>query len=101
MPGQTTRIRWKRTSITGACFALALGALACSGENGHGVTGTIGGAAGASSDPTGAVSSGGAMMAGGSAGATSVTLDAGRTVIRRLNRSEYNFTVRDLLGTSS
>ena len=39
---------------------------------------------------------------GGRAGATtSLTLDSGRTVVRRLNRTEYNFTVRDLLGTSS
>jgi hypothetical protein len=30
-----------------------------------------------------------------------LTLDSGRTVIRRLNRTEYNLTVRDLLGTST
>ncbi|MEO8215132.1 MAG: DUF1592 domain-containing protein, partial [Myxococcales bacterium] len=32
---------------------------------------------------------------------TPLTLDSGRTVIRRLNRTEYNLTVRDLLGTST
>ena len=43
----------------------------------------------------------GSSGTGGASGtSTPLTLDSGRTVIRRLNRTEYTLTVRDLLGTS-
>jgi hypothetical protein len=38
---------------------------------------------------------------GGAPVPTPLTLDSGRTVIRRLNRTEYSLTVRDLLGTTT
>jgi len=88
MTGQASNLAWKRTWLAGSCFALAFGAFACTGQVESGSAGTT--AAGPMATGT----------ADGPAGAAPLTLDTGRTVIRRLNRTEYNFTVRDLLGTS-
>jgi hypothetical protein len=64
-------------------------ALACVGEIGSG-----GATSSAGADP-------GAPPPGGSpAPAAPGTLDPGRVTLRRLNRTEYNNTVRDLLGTA-
>ena len=99
MTGQTTRLAWTRTVRTlmaGSYFAMALGALACTGIISTGAPGANGKGAGASG-PSGAGSTASTVTGGGGrAGATtSLTLDSGRTVVRRLNRTEYNFTVRD------
>ncbi|HVU49968.1 MAG TPA: DUF1592 domain-containing protein, partial [Polyangia bacterium] len=48
-----------------------------------------------------ALGAGGATGAGGSAGVVPLGTDPGRVTIHRLNRAEYNNTVRDLLGTAS
>ncbi|MBC8131425.1 MAG: DUF1595 domain-containing protein, partial [Deltaproteobacteria bacterium] len=61
-----------------------------------------GGGAGASGTGSASGSGSGTGSAGSGVGPLPpVVLDPGRTVIRRLNRTEYNFTVRDLLGTTS
>lgn len=53
------------------------------------------------SDPNAQSGSGGTGSGtGGGGGLVPVELDNGRTVLRRLNRAEYNNTLRDLLGTS-
>jgi hypothetical protein len=59
-----------------------------------------------STGPTGSGatgSNGGGATVGGGSGASLETgpLDPGRVVLRRLNRAEYNNTVRDLLGTTT
>jgi hypothetical protein len=72
------------------------------GSSGQAPTGAGGqAAAGGGQQPMGG--QGGATPAGGAAGAgvrSPPVLDAGRVVLRRLNRAEYDNTVRDLLGTS-
>ena len=121
MSGQDSDLAWKRTLLAGACLAMAFGAFACTGyvtrepkpgatNSGTGASGPNGTGATAP-DPTGTGStsvtgggpggSGGAAATGGPPQLTPLTLDGGRTVIRRLNRTEYNLTVRDLLGTST
>ncbi len=45
-------------------------------------------------------SGGGAVIGSGGSGGSAVA-PADRTVLRRLNRTEYNFTVRDLLGPTT
>jgi hypothetical protein len=78
-------------------FVLANLALAC--------VGNIGGAGGSPSGasapipPADGTSPGGSKPPSSSPGAPSAA-DPGRIAIRRLNRTEYNNTVRDLLGTS-
>jgi len=136
MTGQASHFAWKRNFFAGSCVAMALGALACTGQIGSGGSPSSG-TGGAGSDPmtnppggtgggtgagtggrpggTGAgmgTGTGGGTGAGtggssgtggagaGTGGSSALTLDNGRTVIRRLNRTEYNLTVRDLLGTS-
>jgi len=120
------RLGWKRNLIAGACFALAFGAFACTGRIG-GIGSTTGGNGTGPGVGTGGTGPNGGSGTGGSGPATggtglnggsgtggsgpgqpdspnspnSLTLDAGRTVLRRLNRTEYNLTIRDLLGTSS
>src|SRR3954467_69100 len=97
MTSQTTRLACKRTLMAGTCFAMAVGAFACSGNIGGGAIET--GAGGSRAWGTG--SAVGTVTGGQPGGATPLALDTGRAVIRRLNRTEYNFTVRDLLGTTS
>src|SRR5687767_7256830 len=82
-------MRQTRASSIGVLLALL--PLACVGEIGGGAattgrpgTGSTGGAAG-SQDPPGGVDG---------------ALDPGRITLRRLNRTEYDNTVRDLLGTT-
>src|SRR5687768_15360749 len=97
-PQSTTR-EWSgvhRTvcRLVGNASLLAL-SVACTGE--------IGG-----SGPGGSpMSSGGSGMSGAAgttgtagSGGTGVAPESANTVLRRLNKSEYNGTVRDLLGTS-
>jgi hypothetical protein len=69
---------------------------------GGGATSGGGGASGASGASGGSSATGGtAATAGvGGAGAGVNATDPGRVTMHRLNRAEYNNTVRDLLGTS-
>ncbi len=101
MTGQTTPLGWKRTLMAGSFLALAFGAFACTGRindiaqsGGGSPTGTGAGA------PSTTGTGGGSNPPNSTTPPTSVKLDSGRTVIRRLNRTEYNNTVHDLLGTS-
>src|SRR3954469_19374569 len=93
-------IKLTAVSRIAACFAMAFGVFAgagcASGGAGSNETG------GAGSEPTNNPNGGiGVGTGGGGAGeAAALMLDTGRTVIRRLNRTEYTLTVRDLLGTS-
>jgi hypothetical protein len=50
--------------------------------------------------PSGAAGATGAAGAAGASGGTTAVVDSGNRVLRRLNRTEYNNTVHDLLGTS-
>ena len=76
-----------------ACGAIASAGCASGGPGGPNATGGVG------SDTT--THPPGSSGSGGSSGeSAALTLDTGRTVIRRLNRTEYTLTVRDLLGTS-
>lgn len=110
--------------MVGSCFALAFCAFACTGHvssanpsdvgavgppsgtgagAGPGGSGSTTGGNGTGAAPgTGAtgLAGGTGTGGGGSVQPPSLTLDAGRTVVRRLNRTEYNLTVRDLLGTT-
>jgi hypothetical protein len=69
------------------------GATAGSGHSGGSSAGPSGGTSGSSA-------TGGAGGSAGTGAPPPLVLDSGRVVLRRLNRSEYNNTVRDLLGTS-
>ena len=106
MTGQASHLASKRTLLAGSCLAMAFGAFACTGRissGGYGstdtgLTGSGPSGPSGSSGPSGPGSTGGTGTTGGSA---PLTLDGGRTTIRRLNWTEYNLTVRDLLGTST
>jgi hypothetical protein len=52
-------------------------------------------------DPTGAAGGGGGGMGVAGSGVVPLGSDPGRVTIHRLNRAEYNNTVRDLLGTAT
>lgn len=96
------RHAWKRILLAGSCFAMSFGALGCSSSSGPqaGSGSTGAGAAGSDHTPNPPGSSGTSGASGASGASNPLTLDGGRTVIRRLNRTEYTLTVRDLLGTS-
>jgi hypothetical protein len=86
------------TSLPTAGAASTPGTTGAGGAIGGGGTGTgtpAGGAAGA-----GTAGAGTANQRGGTNVIPSNVLDPGRAVLRRLNRAEYDNTVRDLLGTS-
>src|SRR5207244_2306082 len=92
----------------GACVGLALvaaGIVACKGAVGDAGPGggtagsTISGGAGAAGVAVGAGGAGGAATTG-AAGSVAGPLDIGITTAIRLNRTQYNNTVRDLLGTA-
>jgi Protein of unknown function (DUF1592)/Protein of unknown function (DUF1588)/Protein of unknown function (DUF1587)/Protein of unknown function (DUF1595) len=80
----------------GLLLSLAAGCTAdiggSSGPSGTG-PGSLGATAGASSGSGGSVSAGG--------GSAQTARDPGRVTMRRLNQTEYDNTVHDLLGTSS
>jgi hypothetical protein len=88
-------------------FPLLLAVAACTGQirqNGSTTTGTgTGAGAGATTGAgTGTAGVGGpATGAAGSTGAIVPGTDPGRVTIHRLNRVEYNNTVRDLLGVTT
>src|SRR5688572_30130923 len=82
----------------GAGAGAAAGATSGGGGNGGQ---TVGGGQAGASPGTGGSSAGDSAGTTGSAGTGSLpplVLDDGRVVLRRLNRSEYNNSVRDLLG---
>jgi hypothetical protein len=106
-------VRWPTLTAT-ACITAAMGAFACTGQVGSVPSGTGAHAGspsggGTTANPgtggTTVIPGGGNTGAGAGAGGmgqlTPLTLDTGRTVIRRLNRTEYTLTIRDLLGTSA
>lgn len=114
MIGQPSHLPWNLKLILGACLATAVGTLACTGhvapEGGsrpggggnENPPGPPGGGGGLSGNPPGGSGGGAVVGPGGGPGApTPLVLDSGRTVIRRLNRTEYTLTIRDLLGTTS
>jgi uncharacterized protein DUF1592/uncharacterized protein DUF1588/uncharacterized protein DUF1587/uncharacterized protein DUF1595/uncharacterized protein DUF1585 len=73
--------------------------VSAAGGGGAGTTGGAGGGAvGSGGNSTGTTGGGNGATGGGSA--TSGPQDPGRVTIRRLNRAEYDNTVRDLLGTA-
>jgi hypothetical protein len=94
-------------SWRGACVALALvaaGIAACKGSVGDAPTagsGTAGSTSGAGASAGVGVGAGGAGVAGAT-GAAGVAgpLDVGISTAIRLNRTQYNNTVHDLLGTA-
>jgi hypothetical protein len=82
---------WRRVPTVAPIFAVAVGAAAC--------IGTIGDGGGAGGGPGGA-------NGGGDSGSSSANLctsmpSPGPAPLRRLTQSEYNNTVRDLLGDTS
>jgi hypothetical protein len=98
MTGQALDSAWKSKLTAVSCLALAVSGFAC--------TGTIGGETpGAGSGTGSGPGPGGSSESVGASGAKSpsdaLAADKGRTTLRRLNRLEYNLTVRDLLGTQT
>jgi hypothetical protein len=81
------------TSLVKVVLALSLCAAGC--------TGVISGDSPASESPGGGLTQAGPNGPVGPDGLPAVTLDSGQVVLRRLNRVEYNNTVRDLLQTTS
>jgi hypothetical protein len=80
-----------------ASAALVALPIACTGQiGGTAPRGALTGTGGSSTVPGGTAGTAGTLAAG----APAVAPDRANTVLRRLNRSEYNNTVRDLLGTS-
>src|SRR5690242_398588 len=79
----------------GTLVAFVLAGASCTGVIGdnHGSTARRGG-------PTGGSTTGGGTGTGGP-DPTCTTLQPGPTFVRRLNRFEYNNTVRDLLGDAT
>ena len=72
------------------------------GGTGGGGTGGVGGGGGGTGGEAGGGGGGGAGGVGGVGGQPEVgCVDPGRVTIRRLNRVEYDNTVRDLLGDDS
>lgn len=88
---------WKHKLTAVSCLALALSGLACGATSRHSRPGD------GLEEPDGEGGAGASNGAGGSAGNSDAgaATSPGRTVLRRLNRTEYNFTVRDLLGTKT
>jgi hypothetical protein len=111
MKGHKAYVARRFEISTVACVALAVGALGCVGKVGSGTApptgnpaggGPGGSGSGSTSGTAGSISSGSAGSSVGGAGQpTPLILDSGRTVIRRLSRTEYSLTVHDLLGTST
>src|SRR5882724_7336481 len=87
-----------RTAVAAGCLAWMMG---CTGQIGP--TGQQGGPTGGGSTTVGGTSTTGTATGSGT-GTTTGTgtpgTDPGRVTIHRLNRTEYNNTVRDLLGTT-
>jgi hypothetical protein len=113
MKGHNPHVAWRLDITAVARVALAMGALGCVGQVGNagpsgggsggntpagaaGITGSAGSGTGNGSGSAGSTAGG-----GGSGQPTPLTLDSGRTTIRRLNRTEFSLTVQDLLGTST
>lgn len=97
-------------SLGGGAFSACQGTVSSPGQGLPGTTGGTGGATGVATGGAGRIGVAGGTggkpgtgSAGGTTGMPHVPagLDAGRTTLRRLDRIEYNNTVRDLLGTAS
>ena len=80
-------------SHTATAATLALGGLLLLGCNGS-IDGAMGNGGGKPPDPGGGTGSGPGPV-------PDANIDPGRVGIHRLNNTEYNNTVRDLLGTAS
>ncbi len=85
MIGTTTRARALRRHCLQAACLLAVALASCSGGRGPGA---------------GAGTGGSGADAGAGSGGTVPSLDPGTKAIHRLNSTEYNATVTDVLGTS-
>jgi hypothetical protein len=84
-----------------AAIGVLLGAIAVAGCRGA-VGGAVGGASpGAGGSAAGASASAGSMGAAGATGGAQAALVPGRSPLRRLSRTEYDNTVRDLLGDTT
>jgi hypothetical protein len=119
LAGCTASIATSEESGGTASGATGSGATSSGGTGGNGTGGTASGGVGAGGAgggvaATGGTGTGGAAPTGGSGGAvigaggaTGATggsvaaTDPGRVTLHRLNRAEYDNTVRDLLGTST
>jgi hypothetical protein len=100
MTDSVNRRRWARARW-GLPFA-ALAAVACGANKPSGVNGSGGPNNGAAGSATSAGGSGSTIIGtGGSAVVIAQGEDPGRVEIHRLNNTEYDNTVRDLLGTMS
>ncbi|HEY2899397.1 MAG TPA: DUF1592 domain-containing protein [Polyangia bacterium] len=66
-----------------------------------GCSGEIGSPGGATAEPPGGGGGGNTGAGGGGIGSTTTPTDPGRVTMHRLNRAEYNNTVRDLIGTTT
>ncbi len=95
-------------SVFPVVFGACVGKISMPGQSsapsGSGASpGTTTGAGGGKGGATGAGGTGGTDSSssggGGAAPSATTVLDPGRTTLRRLDRAEYNNTVRDLLGT--
>jgi hypothetical protein len=91
-PPQATTHHW---CLVATASLLAL-SVACTGE----IDGSTPGSSPIGSSGSGMMSGAAGMPGMAGAGGTGVAPESANTVLRRLNKSEYNNTVRDLLGTS-
>src|ERR1041384_1786734 len=103
MPPQ---VRVSSTTVRAAatCLVALTSSLACTAvvETGRdGAQTPVPSGSGAESSSSGGASSGiGSGSGSGGAGTTNPSTDPGTVGVRRLNRAEYNNTVRDLFGTA-
>lgn len=102
MTGQALDSAWNRKLTAVSCLALAVSGFACTGGISGSTPGTGSGAGGGTATGPGSGASAGSIGVGGAKSPSDAMAgDMGRTTLRRLNRIEYNLTVRDLLGTKT
>ena len=93
----------RRLTATSTLVALLCGVAGCTGESGSPSPGTGSNSGASSSTGVGSNFGGSGANTGGANGVTPADVKApeapGALVLRRLNRTEYNNTVADLLGT--
>ncbi len=87
---------WRTRALLGAGLAALCAAAGCVSGVTSGNVEASAGAAAQSPGTTGSSTSGG----GAAPGTSTAAVDPGRVGIHRLNNAEYDYTVRDLLGTS-
>lgn len=94
-------LKLSRAALSRALLPALLGSASCTGalDSGLEPAASSAGAAGTASDAPITVKP--STEPGGTSVVPTTQLDEGRVVLRRLNRTEYDNTVRDLLGTAS